>query len=141
MGESSGLHSTRSFPSVYEHLSLAFGHVTSVCSVSAALTINISSAVEKVGHMISRWAHQHLDHEMYTEDPGLAAVFSLERFSQEIIETSSTLHKILKHNSTQVCSASPISLSSLRVKVVPGSICTSPALCNTLILNKCITDL
>ena len=119
MGENSGFHSARSFHSAYELLSLACGHVTSVYSISATLTINITSAVVKVGHMESHWVHQHLDHEMYTENPGHAAMFSLERFNQEVIETSSTLHKVLKHNSTQVCSASPISLSSLRVKVVP----------------------
>lgn len=47
--ENSGLHSARSFPSAYKRLSLAFGHVISVCSVSAALTINISSAVREGG--------------------------------------------------------------------------------------------
>ena len=77
MGENSGLHSARSFPSAYELLSLACGHVTSVYSISATLTINITSAVVKVGHMESRWVHQHLDHEMYTENPGHAAMFSL----------------------------------------------------------------
>ena len=88
MGENSGLHSARSFPSAYELLSLACGHVTSVYSISATLTINITSAVVKVGHMESRWVHQHLDHEMYTENPGHAAMFSLERFNQEVIENT-----------------------------------------------------
>ena len=101
MGENSVLHSARSFPSAYELLSLACGHITSVYSVSATLTINITSVVVKADHMESHWVHQHLDHEMYTESPGLAAVFSLERFNQEVIETSSTLHKVLKHNSTK----------------------------------------
>ena len=102
MSENSGLHSARSFPSAYEHLSLPCGHVTLVYSVSATVTINISSAVMKVGHVESPWVHQHLDPETCTENPGHAAVFSLERFSQEVIETSSTLHRILKCNSTSL---------------------------------------